>query len=783
MSIKVNGTGPKTARIMIVGEAPGEDEEIKGQPFVGASGMELTRMLREAGIRREECYITNSCKFRPPGNDMEKWLTAKKTVGTKQGWNLRNGRWMHPHIEEGLAELQEEIASVSPELIIGLGNTALWALTGNWGITNWRGSQMELDGGIRFVPTLHPASILRAWQMRPYAMKDLRFRASKWMQDGYPKPDFDFNTAPTLDEVIAYLRSIPDGADMAGDIETCAGHIVCLGIADSALRAMCIPFRNIDGVYWGRDEWQEVVNEIRATTARVNWIGQNWSYDAQYFGEDFGFEPMAGFDTLVAQSVLYPGVPRKLGFLSSMYCEWHEFWKEDREDWGKIADFPRLFRYNCRDAVATWEVAQVLRGLLAKERLMPQFDSRMEYSYRVYNMMRRGINRDDTRTKAIDEEVSEALQEREIFVKEQAGHEVNFDSPKQVANLFYNELGCKAIKKRGSTSVTTNDEALKTVMEKYPHIAPVALAILESRSLRSIRSNFLRAQLDPDRKFRSSWNPVGTETFRLTSSKNAFYRGGPLQNVTDGKHTHSGRRLPNLRSCIVPDEGCIIYNCDLERADLQVVVWEANDEDLKQKLREHVDIHAENAKDVFGLSRAPTEQERHFGKQFVHGTDYGGKARTMAAHAGCTVHEADLAQRRWFAAHPGILDWHKRVMAYLVGTRTVTNRFGYRRIYFERVESLLPEALAWIPQSTVSILISLIQMAIEDALADLQETLMQGHDSVAGQYRKEDEEIVLSRMHAASKIAIPYEDPLYIPLELATSESSWGEVQKREWPV
>ena len=309
------------------------------------------------------------------------------------------------------------------------------------------------------------------------------------------------------------------------------------------------------------------------------------------------------------------------------------------------------------------------------------------------------------------------------------------------------------------------------------------MAILESRSLNSIRSTFLRAKLDPDGRFRSSWHPIGTETFRLTSSKNAFYRGGPLQNVTDGKHTHSGRKLPNLRSCIVPDAGHRIYNCDLERADLQVVVWEADDDDLKQKIREHADIHSENAKDVFGLDRAPTEQERHFAKTFVHGTNYGGKARTMAVNANCTVHEADLAQRRWFAAHPGIKRWHERVEAYLAGTRTVTNRFGFRRIYFDRVDGLLPEALAWIPQSTVSLVISYMQMLIEDELGDMQETLMQGHDSLVGQYRIENEDKVLPMIHRLSKqVIVPYDDPLCIPLELALSDSSWGEVEKCPWP-
>jgi hypothetical protein len=89
--------------------------------------------------------------------------------------------------------------------------------------------------------------------------------------------------------------------------------------------------------------------------------------------------------------------------------------------------------------------------------------------------------------------------------------------------------------------------------------------------------------------------------------------------------------------------------------------------------------------------------------------------------------------------HPGIKRWHDQTAAMLAGTRTVRNQFGYRRVYFDRIDSVLPEALAWVPQSTVSILISLMQMAIEDAVPEV-DVIMQGHDSIIGQYRTSLEE-------------------------------------------
>ena len=800
--LKVPGKGPLNPKIMIVGEAPGLIEELAGAPFLGESGKELTKMLREAGIDRDECYITNVCKYRPPSNELSAWMTDKKTIGPKNGWKQLGRFWFHPLIVEGMVELQQEIAIINPQCIVGFGNLALFACTNEWGITNWRGSEMHDMGSNKpFIPTLHPAAILRNWGARPLVIQDLKMRVTRRLNEGFIAPDFDFNTAPTCDEVCEYLYGLR--GPIAGDIETSEGKIVCLGIAHSPIEAMCIPFIGPQGVWWTQEEYLRVREAIRyaSTTNRIEWVGQNWNYDAQYFQEDLAIHAMANFDTYIAQSVLYPGSERGLGFLSSIYCDWHSYWKEDGKDWSKgIKDFHKEFRYNCRDVCATWEVAAKQKPVLEQAGLMPQFKERMKYSYSVYTMMRNGVNRDPARTEAIINEIDEAVQTRNILVAKKVGHPVNFQSPKQVAQLFYKELGCTPLTKRGTGRISTDDETLKKLIEKTPAVADIANAILESRSLSTIKANFLMAELDPDGKMRSSWMATGTETFRLTSSKNAFHRGGPLQNVTDGKHTHSGRPLPNLRSTIVPTMGCTIFNCDLERADLQVVAWEADDAQLKDVLRKHGDIHLVNAVMVFDIKGVPYnecfpehpryeehkekyEQKRHFGKTFCHLTNYGGGGRTCAIKVHTTVHQADLLQKRWFEIHPGIKRWHQRTSAQLMGTRTIYNKFGYRRVYLDRLDGLLPEALAWLPQSTVAILVSLQQMAIEEALPDYVSMIMQGHDSLIGQYRTEHESIILPQMHKASHIAVPYDDPLYIPLELATSTSSWGEVKKREWPL
>lgn len=242
-------------------------------------------------------------------------------------------------------------------------------------------------------------------------------------------------------------------------------------------------------------------------------------------------------------------------------------------------------------------------------------------------------------------------------------------------------------------------------------------------------------------------------------------------------------KLPNIRKLFTPDPGWIFFDLDLDRADLQVVVWEAEDDGLKAALREGVDIHCLNAKTLFNLSapvgeiKARHPAQRQLAKSWVHGTDYGGGPRTMAAACGITVHQAERMQARWFEAHPGIKRWHERVAGDLARTRTVWNKFGYRRFYFDRVDEVLPEALAWIPQSTVAITINSIWLRFDEELPNDCQVLLQVHDSLAGQVRFDRATETLARMRELSAIEIPYPDPLVIPVGIKTSQMSWGDCE------
>jgi DNA polymerase I-like protein with 3'-5' exonuclease and polymerase domains len=172
--------------------------------------------------------------------------------------------------------------------------------------------------------------------------------------------------------------------------------------------------------------------------------------------------------------------------------------------------------------------------------------------------------------------------------------------------------------------------------------------------------------------------------------------------------------------------------------------------------------------------RGPRKHKREFAKVFCHATNYGGGAKTVAAHTGRSIHEIDLAQRRWFAEHPGITRWHQDTLAQITKRRFVENRFGYRWHIFDRLDALLPEALAWVPQSTVGIYINKIWINFYNILPEVQ-VLLQVHDSLAGQFPTHRESLLLPKMKEAAKIIIPYDDPLIIPVGIKTSTASWGD--------
>src|SRR3972149_674856 len=158
MPTRVNAFGDPHAPICVVGEAPGKDEDFRGVPFVGKSGLLQDKFMNRVNlIRGKDVYLTNCFKERPPDNDVRKFIIIDARKGTAR---------LTPEGEVYRQELIQELKGVTSNVVVAAGATALYILTGHFGITKWRGSILTAlaeYNGRKVISTLHPAAILRAY--------------------------------------------------------------------------------------------------------------------------------------------------------------------------------------------------------------------------------------------------------------------------------------------------------------------------------------------------------------------------------------------------------------------------------------------------------------------------------------------------------------------------------------------------------------------------------------------------------------------------------------------
>lgn len=763
--------------ILIIGEYPSRDDFLSSRPFSSSSsGEELSRMLHEAGILQSECALALVADEIPQKGDIAHFFSKRTKASTIPTAQLSH--WVK--------EIHELIRQLSPRVVIPLGELALWAVTGHSGIGKWRGSFLPLSPESICIPTYSPSLILREWSWRYIAVHDLR-KAATCRSRGIPHPpNYEFLIRPSYLDACTWLDeqlSSRDPRRIAVDIETRDGHIACIGFATSTLKAICIPFMCVENPegYWTLSEEVSLVQRICKlfSLPHIEWILQNGIYDLQYFARHWGHIPRVHMDTMLAHHVCFSGLPKGLDFLSSLYCKYHTYWKGESKDWDPALGEEQLWSYNCKDAVITFEVSQVLDRTIVAYGLSEPLAFQMLQFESVLRMMLRGVRQDLKRKGQFNLELLEAEARIQSSLDKIVGRPFNVRSSKQMQEFVYGELCLPVQRNRKTGNISCDDKALEKLASKEPLFRPIYSRISDLRSLGVFRSTFVQMRLDHDSRVRCSYNISGTETFRYSSSEDAFGYGGNLQNIPTGDEAAG---LPNVRTLFLPDPGHVIFDCDLDRADAQVVAWESNDDILKQIFRSGEDLHLQNARDIFNNPRlTANSKERKLAKGGVHAINYGAKPPTLSRALGITMAEAERFYKRWFSLHPAIADWHRRVEDQLATTRSVENKFKFRRYYFDRVENLLPEALAWIPQSTVALVIDKGLVNVDRNLRGKVDVLLQVHDSLVMQCREDLFPSLKKEIRSNLLITIPYDDPLIIPVGLKSSDVSWGDCKDDSW--
>lgn len=781
--------GPCPARIMIVGEAPGEQDIVKGMPFQGYPGQELSAMLHDAGIMRSECFITHVCFDRPVANDIGRFVAMRKKDITERHVRLRD-RWVTPEVIHGVERLRREVQLCRPNVIIALGNLALWSLTGEWGVANWRGSVIASDEvfgvPVKVVCGVSPAVIMRQWTARNFLVADLR-RAKK--ESAYPEvraPEFRFQLRPTLESALATIASlfvrVQDAPTwLSVDIETRAGHTACIGIAWSPLDAICIPLMCVEDRegYWSLESetliQMALLDLLTHPNAKI--VGQNFIYDLQYFHRHHFYMPRLVHDTMLSQHVMFPNLDKGLDVLSSLHCEHHAYWKGEGKDWDASMPEEQLWNYNCEDACRTYEVAMSQIAAIEAMGLKEVHTFQQALVWPVVESMNRGIRIDTVRKAEIIYELGLQSAERQKKIQYLLGHDINLGSPVQLKHLFYEQCRVKPVMDRKTKQPTTNDEALRTIAKREPILAGVCQTIAEYRSLNVFRATFAEAPLDVDGRMRCSFNIGGTETFRFSSSKNAFGSGLNFQNIPKGDESEGAiLNLPNMRSLFLPDPGYEFFDIDLSSADLRIVVWEADEPEMKAMLAAGLDPYTEIAKEFYqDPFITKKDSRRQTFKAFAHGTNYLGTAKGLAERLGISIYQAEKTQDWYFRRFPRIKEWQDNLKQTVTTKRQIQNVFGYRLHIFDRIEgTIFNQCAAWVPQSTVACLINRVYMNIYNNLKEVQ-VLLQVHDSLAGQYPADRSAHWQEAILEQAQVVLPYADPCIIPVGIKVSAKSWGD--------
>ena len=792
MSVKV--IGPSNANIMIVGEAPGEQEMLVGKPFLGRNGELLSKILGQSGVTRHDCLLTNVVDVRPPGGNIQYFFANKSR--TKPA----------PPMLEQIERLKREIEEYKPNIVIALGKTALWALTGESKIGECRGFifNSTLVPGVKVLPTYNPGFIHESWEVLFPAIMDVRKAVNNSKTPGLFSDKRSLKTTPSLNEFIDYLDYCLEVGTVAVDIETVSpgSHIDIFGIGVSKDDAMSFT------VVKGRKPVLSTVGaemkmwlKIAEVMDKCKVIMHNGMYDATVLAHNCGI-PCNGYteDTMVQAHCCWPETPRSLNFITSI-CLNVPAWKHmqsDQPQW-----------YNANDVANTFGCWEVLNEEIAKNGHINTYRFEMSQTELTDYLQLRGIKIDTERQKELITEAKKEAEATYEAIKSILGYDINLNSPKQLAKLLYGELGLPVQYKRRKSAndaktVTTDKDAIMKLARAVDN--PVLNLILQHRKAVKLLT-FLDIKLSPEGRAHTSYNITGATMSRTTSRSmvvddeegyKSFGRWSSSKSIILPYGSGNLQNIPNeARKMYVPDgEGKVLIQADYKQAEAVVVSYIINDSSLKRMFqasygksnaycKEHgLDVHKLTAAMLFGVHVDEiTPEQRKIGKTIRHANSYSAGPKVVADKLGCTMREAKEFLESYHNKVPQLRLWYKEVQAELAKTRVLSNLLGRKHKFLKRWgDQLFRSAYSFVPQSTVGDLLNTAIVDYARKYMDEAPIVLQLHDAFYVQCDDDPEVIqrVKYNMYSCMSIPITYKGETFcIDVDFKVGKS-WGEMEEQE---
>ena len=752
--------GKLKSKIMLIGEAPGRDEDKEGRPFVGNAGHILNTALNNAGLIREDCFITNVLNRRPPDN----------YFGDIAPWEL----------SEHKKRLIKEVDKCEANVLVPLGSNALEALTGYYDIQDYRGSILERRVGNRIrkiVPSVHPAWVLRQYLPgMTFIIQDLKRAKEQSISAGIDRLPRNWYVPRNAKEVAAAVLALEKSGEwLASDIESKKDglYIYCVGFAGSATDAYSFflqPSCFTDGDKGATASRGAVEYLLKGPQKLIFQNGSNFDMQMLRYR---GFEVNGySFDTFLASHQMYPELPRSLKVLNSFYTDM-PFYKDmmhDATTHGSM-NHELLGEYNCYDCMVTYEIAMRQMSQLSswggmafhKKFYMDLVDPlvqaaldgvRIDVDVRsklsaesqldldaIAGKLRSLLPKDFMPKIALkrlsDIEKQVAMYERTgtptiasgkprvAYVnwcrkRDEFSWEFNPSSSAQVIDVLYSDNGFATKKiwepsnKGGARNLTADNEALAKIVREQQRKSDVkefARVLLEHRSLDKLISSYLNTPVDKDGRVRCTYNLGVAKTGRLSSSKSIFGTGMNLQTIPK-RSDASGK----IRKLFLPDEGDVFVSGDLSQAEARIVAGLAGEHTLIQRFNEGKGVFEYVASSIYGVAEdAVSKDQRSTAKTLVHGTNYGMEEDKFARTAGIHLEEAERIWRRYCVRFPRLELWRdgvKEVLKRRQGRELITP-LGRKRVLLDRGATptvkggwkfnmnYVRDCWSYVPQSTI----------------------------------------------------------------------------------
>lgn len=324
--------------------------------------------------------------------------------------------------------------------------------------------------------------------------------------------------------------------------------------------------------------------------------------------------------------------------------------------------------YACGEAYAALLCAPVLTEQLKEQGMETLFETmEMPLSYVLYRMEKEGIRVNSTALHHYGEELEESIEKLEHRIYDTIGHEFNINSPKQLGEVLFGEMGLPGGKKT-KTGYSTSAE----VLEKLAPEQPVIRDILEYRAVTKLKSTYadgLSVFIKEDERIHTNFNQTITATGRISSTE------PNLQNIP--MRTELGRKI---RKVFIPREGFLFVDADYSQIELRILASLAKDEELIAAYRDHQDIHRSTASKVFHVPfDEVTDLQRRNAKAVNFGIVYGISSFGLSQDLSISRKEAQQYIEDYFAMYPAVHEYLERMKKEAKETGYSVTAFGRRR--------------------------------------------------------------------------------------------------------